>query len=374
MRRFKNEFTVLKALNAHVIKLMTGSYYITGKHRGGSVNVKKNTKDGIKGETEELRRLIDNSSSLMAALIIMLALLLSASLPKSMLELVYAVAQPLVAADMLNDGKGKTAAEATEDPYVYIRLADVDDDVGSDILIRLIGIEKSSEIMSLAGSEPSILIYHTHDTEAYRKEENSDYIESGNCRTEDERYNVYAVGEELCRILREKYGIIAIHASEQHEKPLITTAYSRSLETMRKYKQEYPSINMFIDIHRDGVADTGYENDFVTVDGIECARMMFVVGTGKSGKSSQYAPSENPDTVNDMPDFESNYALAARLTETLLSYNERFMRNINVKSGKYNQQMSDKCLLVEVGHNGNTLQQAKNSMYYLAKAIAGLGE
>ena len=153
MRRFKNEFTVLKALNAHVIKLMTGSYYITGKHRGGSVNVKKNTKDGIKGETEELRRLIDNSSSLMAALIIMLALLLSASLPKSMLELVYAVAQPLVAADMLNDGKGKTAAEATKDPYVYIQLADVDDDVGSDVLIRLIGIEKSSEIMSLAGSE-----------------------------------------------------------------------------------------------------------------------------------------------------------------------------------------------------------------------------
>ena len=45
------------------------------------------------------------------------------------------------------------------------------------------------------------------------------------------------------------------------------------------------------------------------------------------------------------------------------------MRNIRVKSGKYNQQVSNKCLLVEVGHNANTLEQAKNSMIYLARAI-----
>ena len=136
------------------------------------------------------------------------------------------------------------------------------------------------------------------------------------------------------------------------------------------YKERYPSIEMFIDLHRDGVADTGYEDDFVTVDGRECARMMFVVGTGKSGRTSQFGPVETEGIAAETPDFEANFALAQKLTET----NDRFMRNINIKSGKYNQQVSDKCLLIEVGHNGNTLEQAKNSMAWLARAIAGLGE
>ena len=97
------------------------------------------------------------------------------------------------------------------------------------------------------------------------------------------------------------------------------------------------------------------------------------MGTGKSGRTSQFGPVETEGIAAETPDFEANFALAQKLTETLLSYNDRFMRNINIKSGKYNQQVSDKCLLIEVGHNGNTLEQAKNSMTWLARAIAGLG-
>ena len=252
---------------------------------------------------------------------------------------------------------------------IWIRLADIDKDVGPEVIVRLLGV-RDNGAFGLAGDEPAVLIYHTHDTEAYRPTEDSQYVPSGSFRTEDDSRNVYAVGEELKRILKEEYGVTAIHAAEKHEKPLLTEAYSRSLETMLFYKEKYPSIVMFIDIHRDGVSDTGYEDDFVTVDGLECARMMFVVGTGTSGKSSQYAPDPPEGEEPPAPDFESNYALAAALTERLLSYNERFMRNIRVKSGNYNQQVSSMCLLVEVGHNGNTLEQAKNSMIYLARAIA----
>lgn len=327
------------------------------------------------GTGREIRRLMDRASALLAAVTVMLALLFSAALPESALTAVQAIAYPgpLAKAAIYpsEEVPARTAAPSPDPPV--IRLADVDEDVGADVLIRLINVERSAGL-ELAGGEPRILIYHTHDSEAYRQTPDSTYAPTGSFRTEDDSFNVYAVGEELKRILEEDYGIIAIHADEKHEKPLITTAYSRSLETMLKYKGEYPTIEMFIDLHRDGVADTGYEDDFVTVDGLECARMMFVVGTGKSGRTSQYGPVETEGAAADTPDFESNFALAQSLTETLLSYNGRFMRNIRVKSGKYNQQVSNKCLLVEVGHNGNTLEQAKNSMIYLAKAIAQAGE
>ncbi len=320
----------------------------------------------------ELKDLMQRAAALLSGVFMMLGLLVSSAFSQPMKQAMISISQP---SQLLPEVTAAPSAlpKTTPDPTLSIRLTNVDKDVGADVIVKLIGIEKSTEPVPLSGDEPTVLIYHTHDTEAYRQTTDDEYETSGKDRTEDNDHNVYAVGEELKRILREEYGIIAIHADEKHEKPLITTAYSRSLETMRRYKQMYPSLEMFIDLHRDGVADTGYEDDFVVVDGLECARMMFVVGTGKSGKSSQTSPDEIPDTVHDMPDFESNYALAMRLTETLLSYNGRFMRNICVKSGKYNQQVSDKCLLIEVGHNANTLRQAKNSMIYLAKAISELG-
>ncbi|MBO4848649.1 MAG: stage II sporulation protein P [Clostridia bacterium] len=319
----------------------------------------------IKGNIapREIKIAAERASALLAAVFIMLTLLLRGALPGEVAANVTAIAEA-------NGPARSKEAGPTPDPSLWIRLAEVDKDVGPEVVIKLMGLQPAGSLDNTGGG-PKILVYHTHDTEAYRMTETDVYEASGSCRTEDAEHNVLAVGEELCRILREEYGIYAIHACERHEKPLLTSAYSRSLETMRYYKRMYPSLEMFIDLHRDGVDDTGFEKDFVTVDGLECARMMFVVGTGKSGKSSQFAPEES-DTEHDMPDFESNYALALRLTETLLSYNDRFMRSVRVKSGKYNQQVSDKCLLVEVGHNANTLEQAKNSMKYLARAISEL--
>ena len=316
----------------------------------------------IRARRSEARRMAERAAALLAAVLIMLSLLAAKALPAPFQANIVAVTAP--------EGPVQRT-DPTPDPSIYIRLADVDKDVSPEVIIKLMGISPSGAGVTLTGAEPKVLVYHTHDTEAYRQTPDSTYEPSGNSRTEDETKNVIAVGEELCRILREEYGIYAIHATERHEQPLLTSAYMRSLETMRRYKELYPSLEMFIDLHRDGVGDTGFEDDYVTVDGKKCARMMFVVGTGKSGKSSQYSPEES-DTENDMPDFESNYRLALTLTDTLLSYNSRFMRNVRVKSGKYNQQVSDKCLLVEVGHNANTLEMAMNSMEYLARAIAAL--
>lgn len=216
------------------------------------------------------------------------------------------------------------------------------------------------------GSAPAILIYHTHATEAYFKTEDCNYEDNGQWRTLENDKNVIAVGNRLAEILQNQYGISVIHDITNHEPPKLATAYSRSVKTMEQYREEYPSLVMYIDLHRDSYGNDPQEvADYVTIDGKECARLMFVVGTGEGATGTGYG---------EMPDFEANYALAECITEKLAEVDKKLVRNIRVKTGRYNQHISNKCLLVEVGHNANTLEQALNSVEYLAAAIAATGD
>jgi stage II sporulation protein P len=208
---------------------------------------------------------------------------------------------------------------------------------------------------SLRGEQPTVLIYHTHTTEAYFKKTEDEYDSSSAWRTRDNAHNVTAVGEELKTILETQYGIHVIHDVTDHEPPKLSTAYDRSLETMLKYKAQYPSIVLFIDLHRDAYTETDKPCDFVTVNGQECARLMFVVGKGEK--------------YEEKPFFTTNLTLAEKITEHLNAIEPSFARKIRIKTGRYNQHVAPNCLLVEVGHNANTLDQAKRSMQYLAECI-----
>lgn len=208
---------------------------------------------------------------------------------------------------------------------------------------------------------PQILIYHTHTTEAYAPAEGDAYEASGKWRTNDNEHNIVAVGELLAKRLRE-LGLSVIHDTTNHEPPKLATSYSRSEKTMRSYRQKYPSLAVFIDVHRDayGNGETPV-TDYLELDGKQVARMMFVVGTGKGATGTGF---------DEMPDFESNYALAESITNHLSTIDSRLVRPIRVKTGRYNQHISGQCLLVEIGHNCNTLSQALAAVPYLAEAIA----
>ena len=236
-----------------------------------------------------------------------------------------------------------------------IARVDVDEGVGEAMRIEVLSPKVPSSV-ELGGSEPRILIYHTHYTEAYTQTEDHKYVESGEWRTYDESASVVAVGELLAQILRDKYGCNVIHDKTNHEPPKLATSYSRSEVTMKKYKEQYPSLTMFIDVHRDaGKVDTS-----VKIDGKKVARLMFVVGTGEGATGTGY---------KEMPDFESNYALALAITNRLADFNENLARNVRVKTGRYNQHISSQCLLAEIGDNANTLEEALNAVPYLAQAI-----
>ncbi|NCB31089.1 MAG: hypothetical protein EOM66_06740 [Clostridia bacterium] len=245
---------------------------------------------------------------------------------------------------------------------------DIAEGVSEGIRVELLTITQSP-MVNLAGTEPKVLIYHTHTTEAYFQTPAHSYTPSGDWRTHENDHNIVAVGEKLATLLRETYGIAVIHDTTDHEPPKLATSYSRSVKTMEKYKRDYPSITMFIDVHRDAYGSNIKEpKDFIVIDGKEVARIMFVVGTGEGATGTGYG---------EMPDFAANFALAKRITESLAGVNPGLVRNIRVKTGRYNQHISNQCLLIEVGHNANTLEQALNAVDYLAAAIAecaGLGD
>ncbi len=249
-----------------------------------------------------------------------------------------------------------TEIEARDEERIEVELTDFDEGVSNLIRLELLNVV-SPEKINLSGTEPRVLIYHTHTTEAYTPTNKYPYVECGDCRTHQNDRNVVALGEKLTKLLNETYGIVTLHDITDHEPPKLSTSYDRSLVTILKYKRQYPSLTMFIDIHR----DDGSTDDSVTVNGKQVARMMFVVGTGKGATGTGYS---------EMPDFAANYALAKKMTERLAQYQPNLMRDIRVKNGRYNQHVSNQCLLVEIGHVKNTFEQALNAVDLLAEAIA----
>ena len=207
---------------------------------------------------------------------------------------------------------------------------------------------------------PVVLIYHTHAEEAYRQTRDYFYEETGweTYKTLDKTRSVAALGEALKAALEER-GFTVIHDDTDVEPPEIRSAYSRSLEVMEKY----PEATVYIDLHRNSADVQMRKDDVVKVDGKRCARVFFVVGTSIGTYEGEY------DTHHD---WQQNYALAKAITLRLRKIDPHFALDIRLKVGRYNQHVSPYCMLIELGHNANTFEDAANSIPYLADALAGV--
>ena len=165
-----------------------------------------------------------------------------------------------------------------------------------------------------------------------------------------------ALGELLKAALEER-GFTVIHDETDVEPPELRSAYSRSLEVMEKY----PEALVYIDLHRNSANVQMRRDDVAMVDGRRCARMFFVVGTSIGTYEGEY------DTAHD---WQRNYALAKALTERLKAVDPYLATDIRLKVGRYNQHISPYCMLIELGHNAITFEDAANSIPYLADALA----
>ena len=134
----------------------------------------------------------------------------------------------------------------------------------------------------LQQTEPSVLILHSHATESYVNLE--DYKESTAYRTLDENYNMVSIGDVLSFWL-ESAGIGVVHDKTLHDSPSYSAAYENSRQSAQKYLQQYPSIRLILDLHRDSVEDSSGNQVRYTLETAEgtAARLMLVVGTDAGG-------------------------------------------------------------------------------------------
>lgn len=209
----------------------------------------------------------------------------------------------------------------------------------------------------LTASEPTVLIFHSHTCESYENTEG--YTASDPYRTRDPQYNMISIGAHLANCLQEK-GIGVIHDTTVHDYPSYDDAYTLSRETVKKYLNEYPSIQLVLDLHRDAYQDANgnQASDTVTVNGHAAARLMLVSGTDAGGYTHTA--------------WRENLSVAVKLHAILEKKYPGLCRDLTMRSYYFNQDLSPGALLVEVGTAGDTRQNALYAAELLAEGIAQL--
>lgn len=209
----------------------------------------------------------------------------------------------------------------------------------------------------LTQQEPAVLIIHSHACESYENTEG--YTPSGSYRTTDTDYNMISIGNHLADCLREK-GIQVLHDTTLHDDPSYNDAYTLSRATVQQYLEQYPSIRLILDIHRDAYSDTNGNqlSSTVNIDGVTSSRLMLVAGTNGYNEGH--------------PNWRENLAVAVKLQAVLEKSYPGLCRSLALRSCAFNQDLSPGFLLIEVGTAGDTRQQALSAAEFLAEGIAQL--
>ena len=208
--------------------------------------------------------------------------------------------------------------------------------------------------------EPKVLIFHTHIHEGFADSDMSKGLSEG----------IWGAGEELKRILEEEYGIGVIHDMGQYDmvngKGQTTGAYERMEPPIREILKKYPSIEVCIDLHRDGVAEG---TRLVTeIDGKPTAQVMFFNGLcrlNKNGVSQAIEGLENPYV-------KENLAFSLQMKTTADRLFPGFTRKIYLNAYRFSLHFMPRSTLVEVGAQTNTKEEAWNAMKPLAEVLASV--
>ena len=208
---------------------------------------------------------------------------------------------------------------------------------------------------SLDKKGPQILIIHTHTTESYSEES---YLRNSSDRNLDESKNIVAVGEAMTEIFN-KNGIEAYHDKTVHDYPSYNGAYQRAATTIRNDLEAYHGIKVVLDVHRDGITkEDGTKVKLLTeINGKNTAQVMLVVGTNTN------LPHDN---------WQENFKFAVKIQAKALEEYPTLMRQINLRKERFNEQMTLGSLIVEVGTNGNTLDEALEGGRDIAEVISAV--
>ena len=197
---------------------------------------------------------------------------------------------------------------------------------------------------------PQILIYHTHSQETY-----------GGAPEGDDENSVVAVGEYLTRLLTEQYGFSVLHHTGEYDVNDRDHAYSNAAPALKEILEENPTIEVVIDLHRDSVPE---KNHLVTqINGKNCAKIMFFNGLCRTTARGDLTKMPNPY-------LQDNLAFSLQMQLAAADQYPDFTRRIYLKGYRYNMHFCPKTLLVEVGAQNNSLEEAMNAMEPLASLLS----
>lgn len=242
--------------------------------------------------------------------------------------------------ERLNDFEYLVSNFYTVDSVTYINPSELN---ASELLGKDLRID-----LSTGGSK--ILIYHTHSQETF-----SDYPENPEA-------TITGVGAYLSELLEGK-GYSVIHDDGVYDyrdgKLDRSRAYTYALEGIQGILQKYPSIEVVLDLHRDGVAEG---TRLVTeINGKPTAKIMFFNGTSQTPDGPiEYLPN---------PNREANLAFSFQMQLKAAGMYPGFTRKIYLKGLRYNQHVRARSALIEVGAQTNTYEEARNAMEPLAHIL-----
>ena len=217
----------------------------------------------------------------------------------------------------------------------------------ADILDGTVLAEKD---LTLSGEgDPLVYIYHTHSQEGY-----------ADSKSGDASMSVIALGDRLTEILTEEYGLSVLHNPYAYDmvegEEERSRAYNYAKADLEKVLEEHPSIQVIIDLHRDAVPE---EMHLVTeIDGKPTAKIMFFNGLSEN-REGEMESLPNPYR-------EDNLAFSLQMMLNAEAYYPGFMRGIYLKCYRYNLHFRPRSVLVEVGAQNNTFEEAMNAMEPLA--------
>lgn len=200
-----------------------------------------------------------------------------------------------------------------------------------------------AETVKKNNEKPRVLIYHTHATESYLP------AKEGNYHTTKEENTVRDAGEVLTEALEEQ-GIGVVHDKTLHDNPSYNESYSRSYETVKALLQKYPTIECIIDLHRDATA-------------AETAGPVAEVN-GKNSAVYSYVISNTTET------YEENSAFLSKLNSIADSKYPGYTGEILERPYWYNQELSGKSVLIEMGNNRNNIEEVRRCAKIFGEILA----
>ena len=244
--------------------------------------------------------------------------------------------QETISPDLLADPQALLNRFFVVDPNTSVLPGEID---GSTLLGKDLTLPEN-------GEGPQILIYHTHSQETF-----------ADSRPGERADTVLGLGDDLQELLEKQYGYEVLHITEAFDMKEgcldRSRAYNYAEPVIAAALEEHPSIQVVIDLHRDGV--NGSKRLVTEINGKPTAQIMFFNGLSRTKESGELTSLPNPYQAE-------NLAFSFQMEYEAKQYYPGFSRCIYLKGYRYNLHLRPRSVLLEVGAQTNTVEEVKNAM------------